>query len=318
VVDRGQCTFVQKAENAQANGAIAVLILNNAGGGAIPLPAARRRRCSPCCRSAGADGNSLKTKLMAGAVTADLKRVAVIDRDGTIDNAIVAHEWGHYIQNRLVGDGNGLTNYQASGMAEGWADVHAMLLVVKGEDAMRAANANFSGVYALASYTMYGADPNAYYWGIRRAPYSTDMTKNPFTFKHIQEGWRCRPPRRCRTARTATATPSPRDRRGVGPDAVGVLRDAAARHAAAHLRAGARPHALVLVAAYKITPLMPTFVEAATRCSRRPSRSTRPTSRSLRCVREARQRHGAVAPDRDRSTTSPSSRASSSATSSRW
>ena len=30
-----------------------------------------------------------------------------LQRDGTIDNQIVAHEWGHYISNRLIGDGVG-------------------------------------------------------------------------------------------------------------------------------------------------------------------------------------------------------------------
>ena len=82
-----------------------------------------------------------------------MHRAAVVPRDGTIDNAIVAHEWGHYISNRLIGDGNGISNNQAVGMGEGWADFHSMLMVVKEGDDQVGANAAFNGTYGLASYT---------------------------------------------------------------------------------------------------------------------------------------------------------------------
>jgi MYXO-CTERM domain-containing protein len=263
VVDRGTCTFVQKAENAQANGAIGVLILNNQAGGAIPMPGSSMIATIPVLSMGRTDGTSLKAKMMMGATSVEMKRVPVTDRDGTIDNAIVAHEWGHYIQNRLVGDGNGLTNNQGTGMGEGWSDFHAMLLVVKGEDAQRPANQNYNGVYALAGYTMYGQDPNAYYWGIRRAPYSTDMTKNPFTFKHIQEG-----------TPLPTTAPLSFGQNGVGNSEVhntgevwsemlwecyaSLLRDTQ-RLTFEQARDRMRAY---LVAAYKITPILPTFVEA--------------------------------------------------------
>nr|WP_267459595.1 M36 family metallopeptidase [Pseudoalteromonas ostreae] len=32
-------------------------------------------------------------------------------KDGTLDNGIIAHEWGHYISNRLVGNSAGLINF---------------------------------------------------------------------------------------------------------------------------------------------------------------------------------------------------------------
>jgi hypothetical protein len=307
VVDRGQCTFVVKAENAQANGALGVLILNNAGGGAIPLPGSSSTAMIPVLSLGRADGNALKMKLMQGTVTAEMKRVAVIDRDGTIDNAIVAHEWGHYIQNRLVGDGNGLTNYQASGMAEGWSDFHAMLMVVKGEDALRAANANFSGAYALAGYTMYGVDTNAWYWGIRRAPYSTDMTKNPFTFKHIQEG-----------VALPTTAPLSFGQDGNGNSEVHatgevwaemlwecyatLLRDTQ-RLTFDQARDRMRAY---LVAAYKLTPLMPTFVEARD-AMLAAAMAADPTDFALFYGAFAKRGNGmgAVAPDRDSSDNTP-------------
>ncbi|HZI95412.1 MAG TPA: M36 family metallopeptidase, partial [Patescibacteria group bacterium] len=75
----------------------------------------------------------------------------------------------------------------------GWGDFHAMLLTVRAEDALVAANAGWNGVYALASYVTGGGSngplPNTgYYFGIRRYPYSTDLTKNPLTFRHIANG----------------------------------------------------------------------------------------------------------------------------------
>ena len=46
---------------------------------------------------------------------------------------------------------------------------------------------NLSGVYPSAQYAAV-AFPDAGYFGDRRYPYSTDMTKNPLTFKHISDG----------------------------------------------------------------------------------------------------------------------------------
>src|SRR5262249_55241614 len=46
------------------------------------------------------------------------------------------------------------------------------------------------GIYAFSAYSdsgvpFDGSPTQAYYFGVRRYPYSTDMTKNPLTFKHI-------------------------------------------------------------------------------------------------------------------------------------
>jgi uncharacterized repeat protein (TIGR01451 family) len=128
---------------------------------------------------------------MAAPVNVRLKKLAA--RDGSLDQQIVAHEWMHYMSNRLVNNANGLTSLQGSGMGEGWGDTSAMLLTVRAEDTAVPSNSTWNGVYPLATHAVGGApfDGSANesaYFGIRRYPYSTDMTKNPLTFKHIQDG----------------------------------------------------------------------------------------------------------------------------------
>ncbi len=265
-IDRGQCTFAEKVTNAQANGAIGVIIMNNTGNNSVPpLSGSGPSVMIPALSISRTNGTALKARLnMAGVTTTvTLTRSGVINRDGTIDNAIVAHEWGHYISNRLIGDGTGISNNQAVGMGEGWGDFHAMLLVVKGDDALVPSNAMFNGTYGLAAYTTALTDPNGFYWGIRRLPYSTNLMKNPLTFKHIQDN---------------VALPT-----GI-PIAFGQSgRDNSEYHNtgevwatmlwecyAALLRDSPRltfdqanqRMRSYLVASYKVTPLLPTFVEA--------------------------------------------------------
>lgn len=262
-IDRGTCTFADKAQNAQANGAIGVIIANNQGGGAFDLNGTSSTVTIPVMSVGRTDGTSLKS-LMAGttAVTLTMKRVAVIDRDGTIDNAIVAHEWGHYISNRLIGDGNGLSTLQGVGMGEGWGDFHAMLLVVKGSDRQAPNNANYGGVYGLAAYTSAGLDPNGYYWGIRRVPYSTNFQRNGLTFKHTQEN-----------VPLPTGVPTKYGTSGRGNSEVhatgevwatmlwecyaALLNDS--RYTFEQARERMRRY---LVGGYKATALMPTFIDA--------------------------------------------------------
>ncbi len=85
-------------------------------------------------------------------------------------------------------------NVVAADPPEGWADFHAMLLLVKGSDSSLPNNANFSGTYAHGGYPDGGPDlapdllNTAFYHGQRRYPYSRDLAKNPLTFRHIEAG----------------------------------------------------------------------------------------------------------------------------------
>ena len=164
----------------------------NGPGGAANVSGYVPANTRPFASISWTNGLRLKAQLTAGeTVTARLFRT--VDRDGSIDNQIVFHEFFHYVSNRLVGNGSGLNTNHAAGMGEGWSDFNAMLLTVRDDDAAIPSDATFNGVYALATFATSGVPFNgsanqAYYFGIRRYPYSTDMTRNPLTFGHITNG----------------------------------------------------------------------------------------------------------------------------------
>ena len=102
------------------------------------------------------------------------------DRDGDLDAEIVIHEYTHGLSNRRVGGGVGISASQSAGMGEGWSDFYALTLLSEPDD-------NVNAFYAMGGYATYqlsGLTQN-YYYGIRRYPYCTDISKNPLTFKDI-------------------------------------------------------------------------------------------------------------------------------------
>jgi hypothetical protein len=181
VVDRGLCTFVQKAQVAQAAGAVALIVVNDSDTGPSPVGGSASGITIPVVGVSRADGIALRQRIDAATPGVTLSRSPAVNRDGSLDNGIVAHEWGHYISSRLVGDAAGLTTLQGVGMGEGWGDFHALMLLA-------GPGANPNGVYAAMGYANGGKAPNdSFYFGLRRYPYSTDLRKNPLTFRHIQD-----------------------------------------------------------------------------------------------------------------------------------
>lgn len=191
LLDRGTCGFAVKALNAQNAGAVALIIGNNAANQAPPgMGGADPQVTIPTLSITREAAIAWRTEVKNNATTISvrMKRGPELDRDGTLDNAIVAHEWGHYLSNRLISNSAGLVNNQGRAMGEGWADTVAMLMMVRPEDVLRAGNNNWQGVYAVAGYTSSGGANNGHYFGIRRIPYSTDMSKNALTLKNIANG----------------------------------------------------------------------------------------------------------------------------------
>ncbi len=190
LVHRGSCSFVQKAQSAQAAGASAVILVNVAssasatrapfmGGTALDVTI-------PVLSLNLADGQALEAAIAAGA-NVTMRREGTVDLDGALDTSIVAHEWGHVLSNRLVSNGDGLTTEQAGGLGEGWSDFVALMVSVRATDLSTPQGANWNGVYPTGSYATSGGGNDSYF-GIRRMPYSVDFSKNALTFKHIQDG----------------------------------------------------------------------------------------------------------------------------------
>jgi len=95
-------------------------------------------------------------------------------RDSSLDGTIVAHEFTHGISNRLTGgpaNANALNALQSGGMGEGWGDWMGLMLTQKPGDT--ANQARGIGMWVLGQ-PITGV-------GVRRAPYSFDMTIDPRT-----------------------------------------------------------------------------------------------------------------------------------------
>lgn len=102
------------------------------------------------------------------------------DRDGDLDAEVVLHEYTHGLSNRRVGGGVGMSTLQSRGLGEGWSDFYPLALLSEPGD-------DLNGVYSTGGYLTYqlGGLTENYYYGIRRYPYCTDLSKNPLTFKDI-------------------------------------------------------------------------------------------------------------------------------------
>ncbi|CAE6435336.1 unnamed protein product [Rhizoctonia solani] len=92
------------------------------------------------------------------------------DRDGSLSNDIVAHEYGHGLTNRLTGGGTGicLQTQEAGGLGEGWSDALA-----DWTEQTSAADRDFT----LGSYVTQN---------LRSFPYSTNTFTNPLTYSALR------------------------------------------------------------------------------------------------------------------------------------
>ncbi|MBC7886338.1 MAG: M36 family metallopeptidase [Ferruginibacter sp.] len=101
------------------------------------------------------------------------------DRDGDVDNGIIAHEYTHGISNRLTGNGSTcLTN--AEQMGEGWSDYFALMITHDWANALP--GDGFSKPRGIGTYAL--NQPNTGL-GIRQYRYTTDMAVNPMTYGNL-------------------------------------------------------------------------------------------------------------------------------------
>jgi hypothetical protein len=121
---------------------------------------------------------------MAGYMQINIYNGPTPYRDGDFDTEVILHEYAHGLSDRRVGGGVGINpgypQSQTLGLAEGWSDFYSIALLVQ-------PGSDLNGCYPespYAAYQLYGLTEN-YYFGFRRYPYSTDMTRSPETFKDI-------------------------------------------------------------------------------------------------------------------------------------
>jgi PKD repeat protein len=175
LIDRGNCDFVAKAQAAQNAGAVGVIIANNVSG-AAPGMSGSPNVSIPVVSVSLANGNTLKSALTAGVVTVTINTCSGNSLDGSFDNGIIVHEYGHGVSNRLTGgpsQASCLINAEQGG--EGWSDWLALILTIEPGDS----GEDSRGIGTYAS----GQNTNGS--GIRRFPYSTDMSINPQTYSDL-------------------------------------------------------------------------------------------------------------------------------------
>ncbi|GAA4162564.1 T9SS-dependent M36 family metallopeptidase [Chryseobacterium ginsenosidimutans] len=179
LVERGTCAFTIKTKNLQDAGATAAIIYNNtANGNTIGNMSGTDATITiPSVLIGNTEGEYIKSQLSANtAVNVTLKDdpATSITPDGSFDNGIVIHEYGHGISNRLTGTGSGCLNSTSDKeqMGEGWSDFFAIMLTNKAGD--NASVARGTGTYAIGQ-PITGS-------GIRPAKYSPDFTINDYMY----------------------------------------------------------------------------------------------------------------------------------------
>ena len=177
VIKRMTCEFGSKVLAAQNNGAIAVIIINTEGSPLITMSAGTDGGSVtiPSVMISYEDGIAFISALEGGETIVGelMEDPNVISNDGSLDNGIVAHEYGHGISLRLAGGSSTvgcLDNIEQ--MGEGWSDWFTLITTMDSGD--QGSDIRGVGTYALSQPTNGG--------GIRPAPYSTDFAVNNYTY----------------------------------------------------------------------------------------------------------------------------------------
>ena len=191
LIDRGTCNFNVKVENAQAAGATAVIVGDT-------LPANRstliemvyqtrndgsyvfdQKVTIPSIFIVRTDADNFRNLLNTNqAVNVTLSSINI---DGSLDNAVIAHEYTHGISNRLTGGAsnvNCLTNIEQGG--EGISDYDALMLTTNWKTALLTDGA--TKPRTIGNYVI-GLDSTGP--GIRTYPYSTEISINPWMYDSL-------------------------------------------------------------------------------------------------------------------------------------
>jgi hypothetical protein len=167
----GGCEPIVTASNALAAGAIGLLVANTSGGSMVrELPGSGA--APPTLSISQNSGTKIKDALAGATVSATIGRSGVAS-DGSFDNGVIAHEYGHGLSNRLTGGPSSsgcLTEPEQAG--EGWSDFLGLVLTAQPADTA-------AQPIAIGNWLM---NQPASADGLRLKRYSTDMTLNGYTY----------------------------------------------------------------------------------------------------------------------------------------
>lgn len=176
LIDRGDCYFDAKALTAQEAGAIGVLLVNNVPGRIFGLGNRKEEIEIPMVMISQADGNLIKASLSQGLAGSLVDSKLVGGYDSDLDNGVIAHEYAHGISIRLTGGPATNCLFGDEQAGEGWSDWFALVMTHRPGD--QGSDARGIGTY-VQGQTASGP-------GIRRYPYTTDMSVNPATYDDIK------------------------------------------------------------------------------------------------------------------------------------
>ncbi|HLF62986.1 MAG TPA: M36 family metallopeptidase [Saprospiraceae bacterium] len=191
LIDRGSCEFGRKALRAQTAGAIGFIICNFEEGYVNMAAGADGSQVTiPGIFISNSDCQKLRVFAGSGLIVSFVNEEAgtgPAQRDGSLDNSVISHEYGHGISNRLTGgpanagclfnydhDNNG-TPEDGEQMGEGWSDYFALVTTVRPGDTKDVPR-------GIATYAT-GQDTNGV--GLRSYAYSPNMIINPLTYDDI-------------------------------------------------------------------------------------------------------------------------------------
>ena len=186
VVDGGTeaCSYLQRAETAEAAGADALVVAHDDDGSAPVLTGSMAGPPVgiPAVAVTQEDGAAIKAAIDGGSATGSVRKNPDHPgiRDGDLENGIVLHEYGHGVSNRLTGglNVNCLGGNEQGG--EGWSDFFAVTLL------MNPALDDPQGPRGLVPWVLFQDSRQGN--GLRPRPYSRNMQIQPFTYDSIKSG----------------------------------------------------------------------------------------------------------------------------------
>lgn len=180
LIQRGgnNCGFALKVKNAQLKGAVGAIIYNAPTSVILTgqMGGTDSTITIPSVNIENAEGVAIVNQLTSTAVNGTLKydKPNYIYKDGSLDNGIVTHEYGHGISSRLTSTSVSCLNYTNDNeqMGEGWSDFFALMLTNRPGD-------NASVPRGMGTFAE--GDPTDAV-GIRPKRYSPDFAINDYTY----------------------------------------------------------------------------------------------------------------------------------------